>query len=113
MTDTKIEFVPISELRPYEKNPRTHSSEQVRKLVASMQEFGWTSPVLVDAEGEVIAGHGRLMAAEMLALERVPIIRLGHLTPAQARAYRIADNRLALDAAVSYTHLTLPTKRIV
>lgn len=96
MTDTKIEFVPISELRPYEKNPRTHSSEQVRKLVASMQEFGWTVPVLVDGGGEVIAGHGRLMAAQVLGIEHVPVIRLEHLTPAQVRAYRIADNQLTL-----------------
>ena len=103
MTDLRfqpgsIEQLRIDELRPYERNPRTHSDDQVAKLAASLVEFGWTMPVLVNDELEVIAGHGRILAARRLGLDAVPVIRLAHLTPEQVRAYRIADNKLALDA---------------
>src|SRR5512134_4144336 len=91
-----IEQLRIDDLRPYERNPRTHSDDQVAKLAASLVEFGWTVPVLVDDAGEVIAGHGRILAANTLGLEDVPVIRLGHLTPEQVRGYRIADNQLTL-----------------
>ncbi len=103
MTDLRfqpgsIEQLRIDELRPYERNPRTHSDNQVAKLAASLVEFGWTMPILVNDELEVIAGHGRMLAARLLGLDAVPVIRLAHLTPEQVRAYRIADNKLALDA---------------
>ena len=103
MTDLRfqpgsIEQLRIDELRPYERNPRTHSDDQVAKLAASLVEFGWTMPILVNDELEVIAGHGRILAARRLGLDAVPVIRLAHLTPEQVRAYRIADNKLALDA---------------
>ena len=94
----KIEHWPIDRLRPYERNPRTHSAEQVAKIAASLLEFGWTNPILVDADAGIIAGHGRLLAARELGMESVPVIVLPHLTEAQRRAYIIADNRLALDA---------------
>lgn len=89
---------PIDKLRPYERNPRTHSAEQVSKIAASLLEFGWTNPILVDGQAGIIAGHGRLLAARELGMKTVPVIELPHLTEAQRRAYIIADNRLALDA---------------
>lgn len=90
----KIEYVPLSDLRPYAKNPRTHSPEQVAQINGSIGEFGFTNPFLITADGEIIGGHGRLEACEQRGMDTVPVIRLGHLTPAQVQAYRIADNRL-------------------
>lgn len=82
-------------LTPYARNSRTHSSNQVAKLADSIREFGFTNPVLIDATGGIIAGHGRVMAARKLGMESVPCIVLAHLTEAQRRAYVIADNKLA------------------
>jgi len=99
MTESlRVEYRKVETLIPFARNPRTHSEAQVAKIAASIVEFGWTSPVLVDASQGIIAGHGRLSAARKLGLAEVPVIELGHLTPAQKRAYVIADNRLALDA---------------
>ncbi len=89
-----IEQWPIGNLLPYVANARTHSEDQVAKLAASLIEYGWLVPCLVDDKGVLIAGHGRLMAARQLGLDEVPVIRLGHLSEAQARAFRIVDNRL-------------------
>jgi ParB-like chromosome segregation protein Spo0J len=97
----RIELWPIDRLRPYERNPRTHSDEQVDQIAASMVEFGWTNPVLVDGQGGILAGHGRLLAARKLGLPEVPVIRFEHLSEAQKRAYLIADNQLALQAGWS------------
>ncbi len=94
----RIEFWPLERLSAYPRNPRTHSETQVAQIAASMVEFGWTNPVLVSADGELIAGHGRLEATRRLGLETVPVVVLDHLTPAQRRAYVIADNKLALNA---------------
>jgi DNA modification methylase len=94
----RIELWPIDRLRPYERNPRTHSEMQVDQIAASMVEFGWTNPVLVDEQGGILAGHGRLLAARKLGLPEVPVIRFEHLSEAQKRAYLIADNQLALQA---------------
>jgi DNA modification methylase len=94
----RIELLPIDGLRPYERNPRTHSEAQVDQIAASMVEFGWTNPVLVDEHGGILAGHGRLLAARKLGLAEVPVIRFEHLSEAQKRAYLIADNQLALEA---------------
>jgi len=94
----KLVHWPIDRLKPYERNPRTHSPEQITKIAASLLEFGWTNPILVDADAGIIAGHGRLLAARELGMTTVPVIELSHLTEAQKRAYLIADNRLALDA---------------
>ena len=89
---------PVSGLIPYARNSRTHSDAQVAQIAACIREFGFTNPVLIGADGGIIAGHGRVMAARKLGMEDVPCIELGHLTPAQRRAYVIADNRLALNA---------------
>lgn len=94
----EITYLPIGELIPYARNARTHSDAQVAQIAASIKEFGWTNPVLIDAEGGIIAGHGRVLAARKLALDVVPTIALAHLTEAQRRAYIIADNKLALNA---------------
>ena len=91
----QIEQWPLARLKPYAKNARTHSEDQIARIAASLIEYGWTAPVMVADDGEIVAGHGRLLAAQHLGLEEVPVIRLSHLTPEQVRAYRIADNRLA------------------
>ncbi|HLM82839.1 MAG TPA: ParB/Srx family N-terminal domain-containing protein [Terriglobales bacterium] len=89
----------VDELRPDVRNPRTHSSKQVSQIAASIVEFGFTNPVLIDSAGVIIAGHARVLAARKLRLERVPVIILGHLTEMQKRAYVMADNILALNGA--------------
>lgn len=94
----QLEKLPLDQLVPYARNSRTHSEAQVAQIAASIREFGWTNPVLIDANGTIVAGHGRVLAARKLGFEEVPCIRLGHLTPAQIRAYVIADNKLALNA---------------
>lgn len=88
----------IADLIPYARNSRTHSEAQVTKIAASIKEFGFLNPVIVDGENGIVAGHGRVMAAKKLGMEEVPVIEASHLTEAQRRAYVIADNRLALDA---------------
>src|SRR6185312_3934615 len=88
----------VTELIPYVRNARTHSDAQVAQIAASIREFGFTNPILVDGERGVIAGHGRLLAARKLGMAEVPTIELNHLTPAQRRAYILADNKLALNA---------------
>ena len=94
----KIEQVKLDALIPYARNSRTHSENQVAQIAASIKEFGFTNPVLIDETGSIIAGHGRVMAARKLAITDVPSIRLTHLTEAQKKAYVIADNKLALNA---------------
>ena len=98
IVQSQIEMLPTAQLAPYARNSRTHSDEQVAQIAASMREFGFTNPVLVDEAGGIIAGHGRVMAAKSLGLPAVPCIRLAHLSEAQKRAYVIADNKLALNA---------------
>jgi DNA modification methylase len=94
----RIELWPIDRLRPYERNPRTHSDAQVGQIAASMVEFGWTNPILIDGTAGILAGHGRLLAARELRLTEVPVIRFEHLSEAQRRAYILADNQIALQA---------------
>ena len=91
-------LAPLAELIPYARNARTHSDAQVAQIAASIREFGFTNPVLVDGQRGVIAGHGRLLAARKLGMTEVPTLELSHLSPAQRRAYVLADNRLALSA---------------
>lgn len=93
-----LETIQIDALIPYARNSRTHSDAQVAQIAASIKEFGFTNPVLIDGDGGIIAGHGRVLAARKLGMSEVPCIRLGHLTDAQKRAYVIADNRLALNS---------------
>ncbi|MFX4312053.1 chromosome partitioning protein ParB [Enterobacter sp. 63] len=90
----KLVYLPLKKLSSYARNARTHSGEQVAQLVASIEEFGWTNPVLIDENGEIIAGHGRVLAAEAIGIVSVPTIKLSGLTDEQKRAYRLADNRL-------------------
>jgi len=94
----KIETIKTAELIPYARNSRTHSESQVAQIAGSIREFGFTNPVLIDADNGIIAGHGRVLAAQKLGQDKVPCIRLGHLTDTQRRAYVIADNKLALNA---------------
>ena len=94
----KIESLPIERLIPYARNSRTHSDAQIAQVAASIREFGFTNPVLIDGEDGIIAGHGRVLAARKLGLVEVPCIRLAHLSETQKRAYIIADNKLALNA---------------
>lgn len=88
----------VASLVPYARNSRTHSDAQVAKIAASIREFGFLNPIIIDADNGIIAGHGRVMAAQKLGLANVPVIEASHLTEAQRRAYVLADNRLALDA---------------
>ena len=97
-SDFNIEHWPIDQLLPYAANARTHSDDQVAQIAGSIAAFGFNVPCLVDEAGVLIAGHGRLLAARKLELETVPVIRLKHLSEAQARAFRIADNRIAENA---------------
>jgi len=97
MTKLAIKYKKTTDLIAYAKNSRTHSDAQVAQLVASLQEFGFTNPILIDGKNGIIAGHGRLKAAQVLGYETVPTIELGDMTEEQRRAYIIADNKLALN----------------
>ena len=94
----KLNMAAVKDLIPYARNTRTHSDEQVNQIVSSIKEFGFTNPVLIDEQNMIIAGHGRVMAANKLKLKKIPTISLNYLTEAQKKAYIIADNRLALNA---------------
>lgn len=96
--EPQIEILKTNTLIPYAKNSRTHSAAQVSQIAGSIKEFGFTNPVLIDAENGIIAGHGRVMAAQKLGMLNVPCIRLSYLTETQRKAYVIADNKLALNA---------------
>jgi DNA modification methylase len=104
---TKIEWQSVDKLIPYAKNARTHSDEQVAQIAGSIKEFGFNNPVLVDKDNSVIAGHGRLMAARKLGMDKVPVVQLGHMTEAQRKAYVLADNRIALNSGWDTGMLTL------
>jgi DNA modification methylase len=96
--DSKIEMQPVDALKPYAGNARMHSKAQVAQITESIRRFGFTNPVLVSDEGEIIAGHGRVLAARRMGLKQVPTLRLAHLSADERRAYVIADNKLALNA---------------
>ncbi len=97
--DIQIERWPIERLIPRATNPRTHNREQIASIAASMREWGWTNPILVGADDDIIAGHARLAAARKLGMNEAPVIVLRHLSPAQRRALVIADNQLAIAGA--------------
>ena len=107
MNTLNVEYRKVEALIPYARNPRTHAESQIAKIAASIVEYGWTNPILVDGDNGIIAGHGRLAAARKLGLDQVPVIELAHLTVAQKRALVIADNRLALDAGWDEAMLAL------
>lgn len=94
----EVTYRKVEDLIPYARNARTHSDEQVARIAASIKEFGWTNPIIIDGENGIVAGHGRTLAARKLGLTEVPCIELKNLTETQKRAYILADNRLALDA---------------
>ena len=108
----QIEQIDVGDLIPYINNSRTHSDEQVMQVASSMKEFGFTNPILIDGEGGIIAGHGRLMAAKKIGLNEVPCIRLGHLSEAQRKAYVIADNQLALNSGWDLDVLKVEMERL-
>ena len=107
MNTLNVEYRKVEALIPYARNPRTHAEGQIAKIAASIVEYGWTNPILVDGDNGIIAGHGRLAAARKLGLDQVPVIELAHLSPSQKRALVIADNRLALDAGWDEAMLAL------
>ena len=94
----KVTQEKIENLIPYARNARTHSDDQVAQIAASIKEFGWTNPILVDGEKGIIAGHGRLAAARKLGLKEIPVIELKHLSETQKKALILADNKLALNS---------------
>jgi len=94
----KIRHWPLARLKPYARNARTHTEDQVRQVAESIRQFGFTNPILVDTKDGILAGHCRLRAADYLSLAKVPVIVLDHLSEAQKRAYILADNKLALNA---------------
>lgn len=93
-----VQYRPIAELKPYARNARTHSQKQIKQIAASIERFGFTNPVLISDSGEIIAGHGRVRAAELLGMKSVPTLALSHLNETERRAYVLADNKLALNA---------------
>ena len=95
MTNLNITSLPVGSLKPYDRNVRTHSTKQIAQIAASIEAFGFNNPVLIDKDGGIIAGHGRVEAAKTLGFETVPCVRLEHLSDAQKRAYILADNKLA------------------
>lgn len=99
MKQRALEQIKVSLLIPYNNNSRTHDDEQVVQIAESIKEFGFTNPILIDADNNIVAGHGRLLAAQKLDIDTVPCIRLNDLTDAQRKAYVIADNKLALNAS--------------
>src|SRR5579862_1561942 len=96
--DANVQLVPLSALKPYARNPRTHSAKQIRQIAESIRTFGFTNPILIDRDGGVIAGHGRIEAARLLGIEQIPTLRLTDMTEAQKRAYVLTDNKLAENA---------------
>lgn len=107
MNNLKVKYLELKKLVPYARNARTHSDEQVAQIAGSIQEFGFVNPILIDKDGTVIAGHGRLLAAQRLGLDKVPTVCLDHLSEAQRKAYTLADNRLALNAGWDTEQLSL------
>lgn len=95
---SKIRMMAIADLKPYQKNARTHTGAQIQQIVESVREFGWTNPILIDEGKNLIAGHGRIEAARILGMEKVPCIELTGLSEKQKRAYMIADNKIPLNA---------------
>src|SRR5882762_5023128 len=112
-TQLAVELIAVTRLQPYAGNARTHSKKQIRQIADSMQRFGFTNPVLIGDDDEIIAGHGRVEAAKLLGMQNVPTLRLSHLDAAQRRAYVIADNKLALNAGWDHEVLAIELQALV
>ena len=110
---TQIEYVPIDSLLSYARNSRTHNDVQVAQIAASIEEFGFTNPVLIDGKDEIIAGHGRVLAARKLEIPEIPCIRIDYMSDVQKRAYVIADNKLALNAGWDQEMLKMEIQDLV
>jgi ParB-like chromosome segregation protein Spo0J len=108
-----IEHVSVLSLKPYPRNARRHSRAQIKQIAASIERFGFNNPVLVADDGGIIAGHGRVAAAQLLGIETVPAVRLSHLTEVERRAYVIADNKLALNAGWGREMLAIELQGLV
>src|SRR3954471_6954483 len=108
-----VETTPIAALKPYSGNACVHSKKQIRQIATSIERFGFTNPVLISDENEIIAGHGRVEAANLLGLNTVPTLRLSHLDAAQRRAYVLADNKLALNAGWDRETLAIELQALV
>lgn len=112
MEQLAIQYRNIANLKPQARNPRTHTKRQIRQVAASIKEFGFVNPVLIDAENRIIAGHGRIEAAKLAGMTEVPTVKVDHLSPAQLRAYVIADNKLAENAGWDRELLVLELKEL-
>jgi len=112
VTSLKITYKDPAQLKPRARNPRTHTAKQIRQIQASIKEFGFINPVLIDGTNGIIAGHGRLEAAKLVGMRDVPTVRVDHLTAAQIRAYVIADNKLAENAGWDRELLTLELQEL-
>lgn len=108
-----VEMRPVASLKPYARNPRTHSNKQIRQIAESIRFFGFNNPVLIDRNDEIIAGHGRVAAAKLRGLESVPTIRLEHLSDAEKRAYILADNKLAEEAGWDREMLAIELQNLI
>src|SRR5689334_5742166 len=108
-----IENMSVDWLRPFPRNARTHSRKQLRQIAESIARFGFTNPVLIDGENQILAGHGRVEAARKLGMASVPCLRVDHMSPAEKRAYVIADNKLALNAGWDEELLAIELKELI
>jgi DNA modification methylase len=108
-----LETLPLDQLRPWPRNARTHSLKQIRQIAESIRRFGFTNPVLIDAEDRILAGHGRVQAARELGMATAPCLRVSHMSPAEKRAYMLADNKLALNAGWDEELLALELKELM
>jgi len=109
----QIETLAVEALRPYARNARTHSNKQIRQIARSIERFGFCNPVLIDDQGQIIAGHGRVAAAKLLGIKEVPTVKLAHLSDAEKRAYILADNRLAEKAGWDREILAIELQALV
>jgi DNA modification methylase len=108
----RVEILPVSALKPNRSNARVHSPKQVHQIARSISEFGFNNPALIDGDGQIIAGHGRVQAAKLLGIEKIPTIRIEHLSESQMRAYVIADNKLALNAGWDFEILAIELQNL-
>lgn len=113
MTARALETLPVDRLRPWPRNARIHSRKQIRQIAESISRFGSTNPVLIDGDNRILAGHGRVEAARELGRDTVPCLRIDHMTPAEKRAYVLADNKLALNAGWDEELLALELKELM
>ena len=109
----KIDYIDIALLKPYKRNAKIHTKKQIAKIIQSMKTFGVVTPILVNKDYEVIAGHGRLEALKELGYSKVPIIMLEHLSENQVKAYRLADNKIAQDATYDEELLKIELKELI